>query len=37
VLLAVAVLWMGIYPKAFSNVINPTVIELLRHVSQSKV
>jgi len=37
VLLAVAVLWMGIYPKAFSNVINPTVLELLRHVSQSKV
>jgi NADH-quinone oxidoreductase subunit M len=37
VLLAVAVLWMGIYPKAFSDVMNPTVQELLRHVSQSKL
>jgi NADH-quinone oxidoreductase subunit M len=37
VLLAVAVLWMGIYPKAFSDVMNPTVHELLRHVSQSKL
>jgi NADH-quinone oxidoreductase subunit M len=37
VLLAVAVLWMGLYPKPFSDVINPTVQELLRHVSQSKL
>jgi NADH-quinone oxidoreductase subunit M len=31
------VLWMGLYPKPFSDVINPTVQELLRHVSQSKL
>jgi NADH-quinone oxidoreductase subunit M len=37
VLLAAAVLWMGIYPKPFADVINPTVQELLRHVSQSKL
>jgi NADH-quinone oxidoreductase subunit M len=37
VLLAAAVLWMGIYPKPFADVMNPTVQELLRHVSQSKL
>jgi NADH-quinone oxidoreductase subunit M len=37
VLLAVAVLWMGLYPKAFSDVMNPTIHELLNHVSQSKL
>jgi NADH-quinone oxidoreductase subunit M len=36
-ILAVAVLWMGIYPKALSDVMNPTLQELLRHVSQSKL
>jgi NADH-quinone oxidoreductase subunit M len=36
-ILAVAVLWMGLYPKAFADVMNPTVQELLRHVSQSKL
>ncbi len=36
-LLAVLVLWMGVYPKAFSDVMNPTIQELLRHVSQSKL
>ena len=36
-LLAVLVLWMGVYPKAFSDVMNPTIQELLRHVAQSKV
>ena len=36
-LLAVAVLWMGLYPKPFSDVMNPTLQELLRHVMQSKI
>ena len=35
-LLAVAVLAMGIYPKPFSDVMNPSIQELLRHVAQSK-
>ncbi|MGE5096213.1 MAG: NADH-quinone oxidoreductase subunit M [Betaproteobacteria bacterium] len=37
VLLAVAVLWMGVQPKPLADVMNPTVQELLRHVSQSKL
>jgi NADH-quinone oxidoreductase subunit M len=37
VILAVAVLWMGLHPKPFSDVMNPTIQELLRHVMQSKV
>jgi NADH-quinone oxidoreductase subunit M len=37
VILAVAVLWMGIYPKPFADVMNPTVQELLRHVAQKKI
>jgi len=37
VILAVAVLWMGLYPKALSDVMNPTVQELLRQVAQSKI
>ncbi|HET9651569.1 MAG TPA: NADH-quinone oxidoreductase subunit M, partial [Usitatibacter sp.] len=36
-LLAVAVLWMGIQPKPLADVMNPTVQELLRHVSQTKL
>jgi NADH-quinone oxidoreductase subunit M len=36
-LLAVAVLAMGIYPKPLSDVMNPSVQELLRHVAQKKV
>jgi NADH-quinone oxidoreductase subunit M len=35
--LAVLVLWMGVYPKPFSDVMNPTIQELLRHVAQSKL
>jgi NADH-quinone oxidoreductase subunit M len=37
VVLAVLVLWMGLHPKPFSDVMNPTIQELLRHVAQSKV
>jgi NADH-quinone oxidoreductase subunit M len=37
VLLAVAVLWMGVHPKPLGDVMNPTLQELLRHVSQTKL
>jgi NADH-quinone oxidoreductase subunit M len=37
VILAVAVLWMGVYPKPIADKINPTVQELLHHVSQKKI
>jgi NADH-quinone oxidoreductase subunit M len=36
-LLAIAVLWMGIYPKPFTDVMNSSVTELLRHVAISKL
>jgi NADH-quinone oxidoreductase subunit M len=36
-LLAVAVLWMGIHPKPFTDVMDASVAELLRHVSVSKL
>jgi NADH-quinone oxidoreductase subunit M len=36
-LLAVAVLAMGLYPKPFSDVMNPSIQELQRHVAQKKV
>ena len=35
--LGVAVLWMGVYPKPLTDVMNATVNELLRHVAQSKI
>jgi NADH-quinone oxidoreductase subunit M len=35
--LAVAVLWMGLYPKPFTDVMHGSVVELLAHVSQSKL
>ena len=35
--LAVAVLWMGLYPKPFTDVMHTSVTELLRHVSVSKL
>ncbi len=37
VILAALVLWMGLQPKPFTDVINPTIHELLRHVGQSKL
>ncbi|MEY4883469.1 MAG: hypothetical protein RIS34_1323 [Pseudomonadota bacterium] len=36
-LLAVAVLYMGIYPKPFTDVMGTSVVELLKHVAQSKL
>ncbi|NBO13526.1 MAG: NADH-quinone oxidoreductase subunit M [Betaproteobacteria bacterium] len=36
-LLAIAVLWMGIHPKPFTDVMDASVAELLRHVSVSKL
>ena len=37
VLLAAAVLAMGIYPKPFSDVMNPSIDGLLKHVAESKL
>jgi NADH-quinone oxidoreductase subunit M len=37
VLLAVAVMWMGLHPKPLADVMNPTLQELLQHVMQKKV
>jgi NADH-quinone oxidoreductase subunit M len=36
-LLAIAVLWMGVYPKPFTDVMDSSVAELLKHVAQSKL
>ena len=36
-LLAIAVLWMGIYPKPFTDVMDTSVAEVLRHVATSKL
>jgi NADH-quinone oxidoreductase subunit M len=36
-LLAIAVLWMGIHPKPFTDVMDSSVAELLKHVAQSKL
>ena len=35
--LAVAVLWMGIQPKPFTDAMHVSVVELLKHVSTSKL
>ena len=35
--LAVAVLWMGLYPKPFTDVMQVSVSELLKHVAVSKL
>ena len=36
-LLAIAVLYMGIYPKPFTDVMNASVADLLKHVATSKL
>jgi NADH-quinone oxidoreductase subunit M len=36
-LLAVATIYMGVYPKPFTDVMDSSVTELLRHVAQSKL
>ena len=36
-ILAIAVLWMGLYPKPFTDLMNVSVAELLRHVALSKI
>ncbi len=36
-LLAVATLYMGVYPKPFTDVMDTSVTELLKHVAQSKL
>jgi len=36
-LLAVAVLWMGLQPKPFTDVMQVSVTELLKHVATSKL
>ncbi len=36
-LLAIAVLYMGVYPKPFTDVMDASVAELLRHVAVSKL
>jgi NADH-quinone oxidoreductase subunit M len=33
----VAVLALGVYPKPLADVMNPSIQELLRHVSQPKI
>ena len=36
-ILAVFTIGMGLYPKPFTDAIHPSVIELLKHVAQSKI
>ncbi len=36
-LLAIAVLYMGIYPKPFTDLMNPSVADFLKHVATSKI
>jgi len=36
-MLAIATLYMGIYPKPFTDVMNPSVADLLKHVALSKL
>ena len=35
--LAIAVLWMGVYPKPVTDTMNASVNELLRHLAVSKL
>ena len=36
-ILALAVLWMGVYPKPFTDVMQTSITELLRHIAMSKI
>ena len=36
-ILALAVLWMGVYPKPYTDVMQASITELLRHVAVSKL
>ena len=36
-LLAAAVLFMGLYPKPFTDAMHASVVELLRHVAVTKL
>jgi len=36
-LLAAAVMWMGLYPKPFTDLMDASVANLLQHASQSKL
>ncbi len=36
-MLAIAVLWMGVYPKPITDVMNVSVGELIKHVAQPKI
>ena len=36
-LLAAAVMWMGLYPKPFTDLMDASVAQLLQHVAQSKL
>jgi NADH-quinone oxidoreductase subunit M len=36
-LLAAAVLYMGVYPKPFTDVMDSSVLDLLQHVAKSKL
>jgi NADH-quinone oxidoreductase subunit M len=36
-LLALAVLWMGIYPKPFADVLHTSVDDLISHAMQTKI
>ena len=36
-LLAVAVIWMGLFPKPFTDIMNTSVADFLKHVAQSKI
>jgi NADH-quinone oxidoreductase subunit M len=36
-LLAIAVLWMGLFPKPFTDVMNASVADFLKHVAQTKI
>jgi NADH-quinone oxidoreductase subunit M len=36
-ILALAVLWMGVFPKPVTDLMQASITELLRHVAQSKL